>query len=68
MRKEEDLLFTVPVGASFWTLEEHEPLIIEPFLPIIYLRNWIGPWTINGSGWASGAEGVVHTEFKIGWD
>ena len=47
MRKEVDLLFTVPVGTSFGTLEEHEPLIIALFLPIISRSNCREPWAIK---------------------
>ena len=49
MGEETDLLFNVPLGTSFWTLEEHEPLIIVLFLPIIYIRNWRGPWKVKVS-------------------
>ena len=66
--KEADLLFTVPVGNYFWTLEENETLIIALFLPIISCRNWRGPWMIKGSEWAPGKAGSVHTSFKRGWD
>ena len=38
MGKGNDLLFTVPVGTSFWNLETHEPLIIAFFIPIISRR------------------------------
>ena len=48
MRKEADLLFTIPVGMPFWGLEENEPLIVAFFLPIISRRECRGPWNIRG--------------------
>ena len=68
MGKQSELLFNVPVGIFFWDMEEHEPMIVALFLPIIYRRNWKGPWKIKVSYWVSYTAGEVHTYFKSGWD
>ena len=47
--KEENLLFTIPVGMYFWRLEEHKPLIVALFLPIVTHRECRGPWNVRGS-------------------
>ena len=47
MGKEADLLFNNTVGIPLWGLGEHEYLIIDLFLPVVYLSNWRGPWTIK---------------------
>ena len=39
MGKEANTLFTVSVRTSFWTLEEHKPLIVAFLLPVISRRN-----------------------------
>ena len=52
--KEADLLFTIPVGTTFWGLEEHEPLIIALFLTIVSRRERRGLWNIRGSELAAG--------------
>ena len=54
MGKEADLLFTVTIRMPFWVLEEHEPLIIDLFLPVVNRRNCRGRCTIKGSYWAYG--------------
>ena len=68
MGKEADMLFNVPVGTFFWTLEEHEPLIIAFFFPIISCRKWRGTWKIKRRKGESGTAGDLHTEFKRIWD
>ena len=34
------LIFTIPVGMTFWGLEEHEPPIVTLFLTIVTRREW----------------------------
>ena len=68
MGKEADLLFTVPVGTYFWTLEEHENMILALFFLIIHHMNWRRPWTIKVSEWESGTSGSVYTNLKRGCD
>ena len=41
-------MFTVPVGMPYWGLGEHEPLIVDLFVPIVSCRNWKVTWTIRG--------------------
>ena len=64
MRKESDLLFTVPVGIPFWVLGEHEPPIIALFLPIVLRRSWKGTWTIHGSDWLCGSFREIELDCK----
>ena len=47
MGKEAELIFTVPVGMTFWEWGEHEPIIIALFIPVVSHINWRGPWTIK---------------------
>ena len=61
MGKEAELLFSVPMGTYFCTLEEYEPLIITFLLPIISRRNRKLPWIIKGSEWELGTTGALHT-------
>ena len=35
---EEVLLFTVPVGVPFLGMYEHEPIIVDLFLPVVSCR------------------------------
>ena len=35
MGKEANILFNVPVGMPFWVRGEHEPMLVDLFLPII---------------------------------
>ena len=51
MGKEADFMFTVPVVFPRWGLEEHEPIIIALFLPVLSCRNWRVTWTIIKSYW-----------------
>ena len=54
MGKEADLMFTVNFVMPFWGLGEHEPLIIDLFLPVFSCRNWRRPCKIKGSDWTYG--------------
>ena len=47
--KETNLIFTIPIGMTFWGLGEHEPVIIALFFPIVTRKGWRGPWNIIGS-------------------
>ena len=68
MGKEADMLFNVPVGTYSWTMEEHKPLRIAFFLPIISGRKRRGTWKIKRRKGESGTAGDLHTEFKRIWD
>ena len=64
MGKEAYFLFTVPVGVPFGGLGEHEPLIVDFFLPVVYRSNWRRPCTIKGSDWASETARFFDLECK----
>ena len=64
MGKEAELIFTVPVGMTFWEWGEHEPIIIALFLMIFSGRNWKGPWNISESYWQHGSVRYFKLEFK----
>ena len=68
IRKEAELLFTVPVGIPFWYFGEHDTLFIELLLPIISSSKWRLPWTIIGSERDSGTARDPHIELKLYWD
>ena len=54
MGKEANILFNVPVGMPFWVRGEHEPMLVDLFLPIITHSYWRGPCTVIGSELATG--------------
>ena len=57
MGKEADLLFNITIGMHFWGLEDHKPLIVALFIPIVSLREWRGPWNTI---WAELAAGTFR--------
>ena len=67
MGKEADLLFTIPVGIPFWVLEEHEPLIVAFFFPIVLLRELMGPCNIRGRKLSTDTVRALEGEYKREW-
>ena len=65
MRKEADLLFTIPVGTHFWVLEEHEPLITAFLLLIVSRRECIYPCNLGGSKLATGTVRALEVRVDI---
>ena len=62
MVKEDELLFTITIGMHFWVLEEHEPLIIDMFLPILTRRELRGPWNVRVRELITGAIRYLQQE------
>ena len=68
MGNEADKLFAIVVGMTFGVLEEHEPLIISLFIPIVSRSSWIGPWNIIGSELDSGTFKALDIYYKRVWE
>ena len=49
LSKDADLMFTVNPGVDFWPANMHEPLIVAIVLPIVYVKNYRGPWVVRGT-------------------
>lgn len=43
--KSADLVFSIPPGHSFWSKEQHEPLIVGLYFPFLQFK----PWQLKGT-------------------
>ena len=49
LRRDADLMFEVAPGSPFWPKCMHEPLLVLIVLPIGFVPDYRGPWTLQGS-------------------
>ena len=62
--KEEEILFTVPIGNTFGVLVDHEHIIVNFFLHILSRRDWRGPWAVRRSELGEGTVRALYRGYK----
>jgi hypothetical protein len=64
LAKTSDILFTIPLGSSIWSCNEHEPLICAVCLPL----SESSPWSHRGTASVKGVLGRLPSLWKNGID
>ena len=64
LSKDADVLFTVNVGPYFWPHSMHEPLSVLIVFSLVHVKNYRGPWVIQGSRSVLGVHNQLETGFK----
>ena len=62
--KEEEFLFTVPIGKTFGVLVDHEHIIVDFFLHLLSRREWRGPWEVRRSDLGEGTIRSFYRGYK----
>ena len=68
MVKDADIFFTILFGIPFWVLDDHEPIIVALFLPIVSRRERRGQWNIRGRKLDTGTVRELDIEFNRKWE
>eukprot|EP00984_Skeletonema_dohrnii_P024304 scaffold13420_cov135-Skeletonema_dohrnii-CCMP3373.AAC.1 len=61
--KDADVRFYVRAGAPFWPSSMHEPLTVLLVLPLAFVENYRGPWTVRDTTEAREFGELMDTEF-----
>ena len=64
MGNEADLLFTIPVGMPFWGLEDHKPIIVALFLPIVSRKECRDLLNVREINLAAGTVRALDREYN----
>ena len=64
LSKDNDFLFAINVGPSFWPCYIHEPLIVLIVFPLDHVSNYIDPWVIQESSVSLEVQDHMEAGFK----
>jgi hypothetical protein len=63
-----DFYFVIPTGSSIWGLENHEPVYVGVYLPLLNYRPWEWRRVPFLVGFARTLSTLHKTDFANGWD